>query len=259
VVPFETKVAISQIEAELGGPLNEFFSSISEEPVAAASLAQVYKATLLSTGEEVAVKVQRPAVLSQVSKDLYVLRRAAEVYQGLIDRFAPQQRTDYVALLNEFAVGFYTELDFMNEGRNQEKMRNLLIEQKVKGMMVPKFYPELSTRRILVSEWVNGVKLSTCPPEEVKTLTSIAQEAFLVQLLEVGLFHADPHPGNILKLNEPGPNGEKVRSDEAALALKTPRSLTSVQDAPAPQPPQYSSSIILTLFAIRFAHRSLPS
>ena len=77
----------------------------------------MYRATLKDTGEAVAVKVQRPAVLDQVSKDLYVLRRAAEVYQGLIDRFAPQQRTDYVALLNEFAVGFYTELDFVNEGK----------------------------------------------------------------------------------------------------------------------------------------------
>lgn len=63
---------------------------------------------MVSTGEFVAIKVQRPAVLQTVSKDLYVLRRAAEVYQGLIDRFAPQQRTNYVALLNEWAVGFYT-------------------------------------------------------------------------------------------------------------------------------------------------------
>ena len=75
---------------------------------------------LKETGEVVAVKVQRPSVLETVSKDLYVLRRAAEVYQGLIERFAPQQRTDYVALLNEWAVGFYTELDFLNEANNQQ-------------------------------------------------------------------------------------------------------------------------------------------
>ncbi|GMI40129.1 hypothetical protein TrCOL_g12991 [Triparma columacea] len=209
VIPFSTPVAISQIESELGGPLSSFFTSISDTPVASASLAQVYKAVTLD-GRTVAVKVQRPNVLSQVSKDLYVLRRAAEVYQGLIDRFAPQQRTDYVALLNEFAVGFYTELDFLNEGRNQERMRNLLKDKGVEGVMVPEFYQELSTRRILVSEWVDGVKLSTCPTEEVKTLTPLAQEAFLVQLLEVGLFHADPHPGNILKLNSPGPSGERL-------------------------------------------------
>ncbi len=93
VEPFDTKVAVEQIEKELGGPLGKFFTSISEEPVAAASLAQVYLATL-NDGKDtkVAVKVQRPSVLGTVSKDLYVLRRAAEVFQGLVERFAPQQR-----------------------------------------------------------------------------------------------------------------------------------------------------------------------
>lgn len=93
VEPFDTKVAVEQIEKELGGPLGQFFTSISEEPVAAASLAQVYLATL-NDGKDtkVAVKVQRPSVLGTVSKDLYVLRRAAEVFQGLVERFAPQQR-----------------------------------------------------------------------------------------------------------------------------------------------------------------------
>ncbi|GMH87320.1 hypothetical protein TL16_g10817, partial [Triparma laevis f. inornata] len=213
---FETRVAVDVIEKELGGELGEFFSSISEEPVAAASLAQVYRAQL-RTGETVAVKIQRPNVLSQVSKDLYVLRRAAEVYQGLIDRFAPQQRTDYVALLNEFAVGFYTELDFVNEGKNQERLRNLFIDEKVEGIMVPRVFEQYSTRRILVTEWVDGVKLSTCEAEEIAEYTPIAQEAFLVQLLQVGFFHADPHPGNILKLNTPGPNNEKIALIDCGL------------------------------------------
>jgi predicted unusual protein kinase regulating ubiquinone biosynthesis (AarF/ABC1/UbiB family) len=110
VKPFATEDAVAAIEAELGGPLGAFFSEISDEPVAAASLAQVYRAKIASgprAGTVVAVKVQRPGIRETVSKDLYVLRRAAEVYQGLIDRFAPQQRTDYVALFNEWAVGFY--------------------------------------------------------------------------------------------------------------------------------------------------------
>ena len=81
VKPFETPVAIATIEKELGGPLGEFFDEISEKPVAAASLAQVYRARLTGTDTYVAVKVQRPEILSTVSKDLYVLRRAAEVYQ----------------------------------------------------------------------------------------------------------------------------------------------------------------------------------
>jgi predicted unusual protein kinase regulating ubiquinone biosynthesis (AarF/ABC1/UbiB family) len=133
VKAFETPIAISQIESELGGSLSTFFSEISEVPVAAASLAQVYKAKLASTGEYVAIKVQRPRVLETVSKDLYVLRRAAEVYQGLIERFAPQQRTNYVALLNEWAVGFYTELDFLNEASNQMRLKDLLAKEGVYG------------------------------------------------------------------------------------------------------------------------------
>merc|ERR1712176_1047295 len=139
------------------------------EPVAAASLAQVYLATLNDgNNTKVAVKVQRPQVLSTVSKDLYVLRRAAEVFQGLVERFAPQQKTNYVALLNEWAIGFYTELDFSNEGRNQERLRTSLVEAGVVGITVPKVYQDLCTRRILVSEWMDGVKLSECRPEEIK-------------------------------------------------------------------------------------------
>lgn len=203
VKPFDTPTAISQIESELGGSLGEFFSEISQEPVAAASLAQVYKAKLLSTGEFVAIKVQRPRVLETVSKDLYVLRRAAEVYQGLIERFAPQQRTNYVALLNEWAVGFYTELDFLNEAANQQRLDRLLREQGVQGMYVPKVYTELCTRRILVSEWIDGVKLSSIEPSVLKTLIPDAQESFLTQLLQVGFFHADPHPGNMFFMDVP--------------------------------------------------------
>jgi predicted unusual protein kinase regulating ubiquinone biosynthesis (AarF/ABC1/UbiB family) len=196
VVPFDTKIAVEQIERELGGPLGQFFTSISEEPVAAASLAQVYLATLADGKDtRVAVKVQRPDVLGTVSKDLYVLRRAAEVFQGLVERFAPQQRTNYVALLNEWAIGFYTELDFQNEASNQRTLKNFLKEKGVKGVTVPAVYDELCTRRILVSEWIDGQKLSDCTTEQIAELIPVAQEAFLTQLFEVGFFHADPHPG----------------------------------------------------------------
>lgn len=99
VEPFDTTVAVEQIEKELGGPLGQFFTSISERPVAAASLAQVYLATLNDGNDtKVAIKVQRPSVLGTVSKDLYVLRRAAEVFQGLVERFAPQQRYEPTGL-----------------------------------------------------------------------------------------------------------------------------------------------------------------
>ena len=93
VPSFDSALAMQTIRDELGvKDVSEVYSEITAEPVAAASLAQVYRAVLKETGEVVAVKVQRPEVQSTVSKDLYVLRRAAEVYQGLVGRFAPQQR-----------------------------------------------------------------------------------------------------------------------------------------------------------------------
>ena len=218
VVPFDTKVAVQQIERELGGPLGQFFTSISEEPVAAASLAQVYLATLNDgNNTKVAVKVQRPSVLGTVSKDLYVLRRAAEVFQGLVERFAPQQRTNYVALLNEWAIGFYTELDFTNEARNQQRLRDILMQKQIKGIVVPKVYEDLCTRRILVSQWMEGKKLSDAQPEEIARVTPIAQEAFLTQLFEAGFFHADPHPGNILLLKNPTDEGAELALIDCGL------------------------------------------
>ena len=158
VKPFDTAVAIATIESELGGALGEFFRRDPRTaPSLRASSAQVYRARLAGTDTYVAVKVQRPQILSTVSKDLYVLRRAAEVYQGLIERFAPQQRTDYVALLNEWAVGFYTELDFLNEADNQQRCRDMIIEQeKVAGVYVPKVYHEHFRHAARVGVGVGG-------------------------------------------------------------------------------------------------------
>lgn len=218
VVPFSTDVALQQLESELGGPWQKFFYDISPEPVAAASLAQVYKATLRDSNRtSVAVKVQRPNVLGTVSKDLYVLRRAAEVWQGLVERFAPQQKTNYVGLLNEWAVGFYTELDFGNEAENQKRLRQILLDNNVTSVIVPRVFDDLCTRRVLVSEWVDGTKLSQCTPDQIASVTPAAQEAFLVQLFEVGFFHSDPHPGNLIYLNNPTPDGARLALIDCGL------------------------------------------
>ena len=122
-----------------------------------------------------------------------------------------------MALLNEWSIGFYTELDFNNEARNQQKLRDLLIEKNVKGVTVPKVYNELCTRRILVSEWIEGKKLSDASNEEIKRVTPFAQEAFLTQLFEVGFFHADPHPGNLLLLDEPTEDGAELALIDCGL------------------------------------------
>lgn len=96
---------------------------------------QVYKAKLRSTGETVAVKVQRPQALETISRDLYVMQRAAVIYQGVVDRWTAQ-RTNYSELLDTWATGFYQELDFLNEGQNQMKFVEMV--KDMEGIYVPK-------------------------------------------------------------------------------------------------------------------------
>jgi aarF domain-containing kinase len=115
---FPTSEALQVIKLEYGiDDISDVFLELSEEPVAAASLAQVYKGRLLD-GTDVAVKVQRPGTLELVSKDLYVIRRATELIQGIVERFNPTDKTDYIALMETWGEGFYTELDFVNEAMN---------------------------------------------------------------------------------------------------------------------------------------------
>ncbi|CAE7471114.1 unnamed protein product, partial [Symbiodinium sp. KB8] len=211
---FSNEEAKAVIEEELGQSVEELFSSFSKEPIAAASLAQVYRATL-KTGEEVAVKVQRPGALSTISKDLYVLRRLADVMQPLIRRFTADE-TDYIALTETFAEGLYTELDFRNEALNAIRMEELLREslepEALDRIVIPGPLMSLTKRRVMLSKWVNGVKLSTLP----------SQEVFLTQLLDIGFFHGDPHPGNLLKITE-GPDAGKLCLLDFGLVAQVPR------------------------------------
>jgi aarF domain-containing kinase len=135
-----------------------------------------------------------------VSKDLYVLRRAAELFQGISDRFSPNQ-TDFVALMETWGEGFYTELDFVNEADNQIRFKKL-VGETTEGIYVPDVYRDLCRRRVLVTEWIDGVKLTEAPEDEIADLVFLGQECFLKQLLEVGFFHCDPHPGNLMKMND---------------------------------------------------------
>jgi len=223
IATFSTEEARAIIEKELGKSVDEVFSEFSAEPVAAASLAQVYKAKLKDTGDEVAVKVQRPGALPTISRDLYVMRKAAAVTTDLASRFT-SQLTDWKALVEVFGEGLYTELDFRNEALNQQKMKKLIAsEPRCSRVMVPEVFMDYTTRRVLVSQWVDGIKLTNLSSEQILDGIADAQECFLHQLLTWGFFHGDPHPGNLLLINS-GPDKGKLVLLDFGLVAEIPSS-----------------------------------
>lgn len=205
VPSYSTDIAMATLEAELSGKFGrpvtkeDVFSEITPAPVAAASLGQVYRAVLKEpAGEVVAVKVQRPAVLETVSLDLYLIRKLAKFTQWLQDvGLRDSRRTDFVSLLDEFAARIYEELDY-----NKECANGLLVEQHMahlERVKIPKNFEEYCCRKVHVAEWVEGEKLSQSQAGDVRELVNVGVVAYLTQLLDKGLFHADPHPGNMLR------------------------------------------------------------
>merc|ERR1719162_1962650 len=190
VPPYDSAIAMKCVRDELGvKDVSEVFSAITPEPVAAASLGQVYKATLRASGDEVAVKVQRPFVLETVSLDLHLARGAGQFLRAIDPENA--KRIDVVSLLDEFAANFYRELEYANGIRIARDMRVL---PRVK---IPCNYPEVTSRRVHVAEWVDGEKLSQSTADDVGELVNPGVITYLTQLLDTGFFHADPHPGNM--------------------------------------------------------------
>ena len=186
VPSYDSKTAFGIIEKELGKTVNELFSEITPEPVAAASLGQVYKATLRSNGATVAVKVQRPGVLETVSLDLYLAREIGNIAKSLP---ALSSRLDAVALLDEFAYRFFQELDYNKECENGLKIRE---QMKVLPMVViPDNFPEFTARRVHVAEWIEGEKLSQSTADDVGALVNLGVITYLTQLLDAGFFHAE--------------------------------------------------------------------
>ncbi|KAF0890820.1 hypothetical protein E2562_004301 [Oryza meyeriana var. granulata] len=189
IAPFSTEVAFNIIETELGLPLDMIFSDISPEPVAAASLGQVYQARLRSNSNVVAVKVQRPGVQAAISLDIYILRFLAGVA-----RKAGKLNTDLQAVLDEWASSLFREMDYRAEARNGLKFRELY--GRFRDVQVPEMYLEQTRRRVLIMEWVEGEKLSEVRDQY---LVEVGVYCSLSQLLEYGFYHADPHPGNLLR------------------------------------------------------------
>lgn len=195
---FPNEIAFRFIEEELGKQPDEIYAEMSPNPIAAASLGQVYRAKL-NTGEEVAVKVQRPDLIRSITLDIYILRSIATWIQNNVKRV----RSDLVAITDELAERIFEEINYEQEGRNAERFKKLY--GYIEEIYVPKIYWEYTGKRVLTMEWVSGTKLTDIEKVQAQGinathLVEVGVECSLRQLLEHGFFHADPHPGNLLAM-----------------------------------------------------------
>ena len=201
VPSFPTGEAFARIETELGRPLHEAYAEIDAEPIAAASLGQVYRARLHS-GEEVAVKVQRPALAETIKFDIAILYRLIQ----LVNRLFPKanENADWEGMLREFYRTVFDEMDYAKEGRNADRFRNSFRSWKV--IRVPKIYWSHTTPRVLTMAFIRGTKVIDLEGLRARRISPVKVNRLLVrcylkQLLEDGFFHADPHPGNLLVMD----------------------------------------------------------
>lgn len=197
VPPFPSETAISILEEELGGPVDDIFDQFSYEPIAAASLGQVHRAKL--KGREVVCKVQRPGLKDLFDIDLKNLRVIAEYLQK-VDPKSDGAKRDWVAIYDECANVLYQEIDYTKEAANAELFANNFKDMDY--VKVPTIYWEYTTPQVLTMEYVPGIKINRIQALDQlgvdrKRLGRYAVESYLEQILSHGFFHADPHPGNI--------------------------------------------------------------
>lgn len=197
VPPFSTSVARDILEEEWGRPISDVLEGpvyLTSEPIAAASLGQVYKAKLKGSGRDVAIKVQRPDIGEQIALDMHLLREFAPIAKRTFNL-----NTDTVGTVDTWAVGFVSELDYLEEARNAGEFTEQINDTPLGDVVfAPAVVDELSTRRVLVSEWIDGERLDKSDKKDVTVLCSIAMNTYLTMLLELGLLHADPVRSSLL-------------------------------------------------------------
>ncbi|HPO17273.1 MAG TPA: AarF/ABC1/UbiB kinase family protein [Candidatus Hydrogenedentes bacterium] len=221
-LPFERMAEV--LKEDLQESPDVLFSSFEQEPVASASLSQVYRATL-PTGEPVAVKVQRPGVVKRIEADLSLMRDLAE---WTADHMEDARLIDPVGLVDEFARSIRRELDFSIEARIIDQFRSHF--ETNDHVFIPGVHHGYSTDRVLTMDWVDGVRIDRIDEYERRhcdphTIAVVACEALCEMVFHHRLFHADPHPGNIFILDnnrmaflDLGMAGHLERTDVAAIA-----------------------------------------
>lgn len=226
VPSFPNEIAFARIEKELEKKINQVYAEFDVEPIAAASLGQVYRAKLF-TGEEVAVKVQRPNLAGIIKGDIEILRKVAK----FAERFpALNENADWAGMLREFDETIHEEMDYSSEGRNAERFSTNFKDWT--NVHVPKIYWNATTSKVITMEFIHGDKVveldklraRNVSPEKVNRLLI---KTYLKQLLEDGFFHADPHPGNLLVM----PDGRLAFFDFGMVGRITPKLQAKMIDA----------------------------
>jgi len=226
VPPFPNAVAFARIEKELGKNIHEIYAEFDIEPVAAASLGQVYRAKLF-TGEEVAVKVQRPNLEAIIKGDIQILGRIAK----FAERFPSlNANADWAGMLREFDVTVHEEMDYAAEGRNAERFRDNF--KTWQNVHVPTIYWHATSTKVLTMEFIHGTKVVDLDDLRARRISSekvnrLLIRTYLKQLLEDGFFHADPHPGNLLVM----PDGRVAFFDFGMVGRITPELQSKMIDA----------------------------
>ena len=195
VPPFPYDDVRQIIVAELGAPPEQLFATFDRKALAAASTAQVHRATL-QEGNQVVVKVQRPNIIAQVNSDLRIM---GEMAKTLERRFDWARDLDLAGLVSEFAAGVHKELDYRNEAYHTIRLADNMAS--IAGVRVPMIYRQLSTSRVVTMEFIDGVKISKIrrvrEPSGSAGAGATFERAIMKQILIDGFFHADPHPGNL--------------------------------------------------------------
>ncbi len=227
VPAFSTAEAFAIVESELGRSIRECYAEIDSEPIAAASLGQVYRARL-ATGEEVAVKVQRPNLEALISFDVAILFRLVK----LTNRFFPRanENADWEGMLHEFHSTIFEEMDYVKEGRNADRFRYNF--RTWRAIRVPKVYWSHTNTRVLTLDFIRGTKVVDIEGLKAHRISPVKVNrllirAYLKQLLEDGFFHADPHPGNLLVMD----SGHLAFFDFGMVGRITPKLQAQMIDA----------------------------
>lgn len=199
VSPFPSTEARRIIEEDLKAPLHSIFASFDDQPVAAASIAQVHRATL-QDGSEVMVKVQRPHIVRIIDRDISIMRWLAELLEARV----PEMATYNVpGIVDEFARTIKRELDFFIEASNAAQLAKNFYQSKF--LYIPRVFTDISSKRVLVLEKIAGIRIDDNElldraGFDRRELALKGGAAYFKMVLQDGFFHADPHPGNIFVL-----------------------------------------------------------